>query len=502
MEAHVPLDDLAMSDTDHIFPLSLSNFEHYAFRDDSPEHPMVIVLRTPFEGTLDESAFEYALRETLLDNPLLRAVIDDSGWRTKWRLLKDHEPSITIVKCDREFPPVNCRPRWINLAQQSGVVFDLRLCATRGVLISYFHHACTDGIGAIRFLGDVFARYGQLTATSEDDRPTVRRPDPTVLLKRGSLHMPGDRRERSAPIVHTLLETCRLLFRKNYRFRRHSPLPVAKEEVENIVHTEVLPRAIVKQLKKWVAARGVSINDLCMMVSLQQMADWSAAAPTARPNDLFRILMPVSMRTPDHDEISAANVVSYVFHSYRRHQIRQTQSLLAAIHHKSHQMLNRNEGAAMLRGFALTRWVPGLFGLSRKLQPDFASAVITNVGEVRRLFENRFPLKQGRAVAGNVIIQSIDGVAPVRSNTNITIAFGTYGGELFIHLNRNTRLFSKAEAEELLAKLADRLVALVQTSDARIPDGVSSVQKAARNQGPVSPTRELPVGASDPQVHM
>ncbi|MCP4169949.1 MAG: hypothetical protein GY758_04145 [Fuerstiella sp.] len=488
-----------MSDTGHIFPLTLSNFEHYAFCDDSPEYPMVIVLRTPFEGTLDESAFESALRETLVDNPLLRAVIDESGWRMKWRLLKDHEPSITIVRCDREFPPVNCRSRWINLAQQSGVVFDLRLCATRGVLISHFHHACTDGIGAIRFLGDVFARYGQLTVASEDDRPTVRRPDPNVLLKRGSLHMPDN---RSAPILHTLLETCRLLFRKSYRFLRQSPLPVTNEDGENIVHTEVLSRATVKQLKKWAAARGVSTNDLCLMVSLQQMADWTATDPTARPNDLFRILMPVSMRTPDHDEISAANVVSYVFHSYRRRQIRHTESLLAAIHHKSHQMLNRNEGAAMLRGFALTRWIPGLFDLSRKLQPDFASAVVTNVGEVRRLFENRFPLKQGKAVAGNVIIQSIDGVAPVRSNTNVTIAFGTYGGELFVHLNRNTRLFSKAEAEKLLAKLADRLVALVRTSELHIGDGVSCSQKNVQGQEPLSSMPELPAVASDPQVHM
>ena len=232
------------------------------------------------------------------------------------------------------------------------------------------------------------------------------------------------------------------------------------------------------------------------------MADWTATDPTARPNDLFRILMPVSMRTPDHDEISAANVVSYVFHSYRRRQIRHTESLLAAIHHKSHQMLNRNEGAAMLRGFALTRWIPGLFDLSRKLQPDFASAVVTNVGEVRRLFENRFPLKQGKAVAGNVIIQSIDGVAPVRSNTNVTIAFGTYGGELFVHLNRNTRLFSKAEAEKLLAKVADRLVALVRTSELRIPDGVSCSQKNVQGQGPLSSMPELPAVASDPQVHM
>ena len=64
-------------------------------------------------------------------------------------------------------------------------------------------------------------------------------------------------------------------------------------------------------------------------------------------------------------------------------------------------------------------------------------------------------------MAGDVVIMGVDGIAPVRENTNITIAFGTYGGELIVHLNRNTRLFSETETEQLLASLVDRLVSLV-----------------------------------------
>ncbi len=457
--------DLRMSDADDIFPLPLSNFEYYAFRDDSPEYPMVMAFRTPFEGTLDETAFSKALHATLHENPLFRAVVDESFWRTQWRLLDDFEPSFTCSSYDQAYPPDNCPPRWIDLTKEAGAVFELRLSPTRGVLISHFHHACADGISAIRFLGDVFAHYGRMTAADEKQRPTIRKPDPTVLLKRGATSMPGERRGRSAPILHTLIETCRLLFRKCYRVKRHLRSPIANGPVENIVHTTILPRTFVRQLKESAADKGVSTNDLLMTIVFQQMAAWSADDPASSPNDLFRFVMPVSMRTPDHDAISAANVLSYVFHSYRRRQILQPQALLAAIHRKSQQMINRNEGAAMLHGFALTRWVPGLFRLSQKLQPDYATAVMTNVGEVRRLFDRRFPLKRGRAVAGNVIIQSVDGIAPVRSNTNITVSFGAYGGELIMNLNRNTQLFSDAEAEDLLAQLAERLKTEVSVRD-------------------------------------
>ena len=128
----------------------------------------------------------------------------------------------------------------------------------------------------------------------------------------------------------------------------------------------------------------------------------------------------------------------------------------------------------MLQGFALTRWIPGLFRLSQIAQPNFATAVMTNVGEVRRVFANRFPLKQGRAVAGNIVIQRIDGVAPTRENTNITMAFGTYGGELIMHLNRNTHLFSPADADELLRNISDGVLAI-----ARRDESQSAIEAAA-----------------------
>ncbi|APZ95602.1 hypothetical protein [Fuerstiella marisgermanici] len=458
-----------MNPADDMFPLTLSDFEHYAFRDDSADHPMVIVLRTSFEGQLNESAFRQALDITLLDNPLLRAVVDESGWRSEWRLLKNHKPTLTAISYDSEAPPLHCPLQRIDLRNEAGVTFQLRLCADRGVLITHFHHACVDGIGAIRFIGDVFAHYGQLTASSADERPRVRRPNPQRLLSRGTKAMAGDQRKPRAPIGHTLLETCRLFLRKSYCLVRcgESSAPPGKQETNNIIATRVLPRSVLKQLRELAASNGATVNDLCMMVFLQKTAMWSSNSPGAKRRDLFRILMPVSMRTPDHDDISAANVVSYVFHSFRRHEILSSESLLEAIRNKSQQMLNRNEAAAMLHGFALTRWIPGLFRLSQIAQPNFATAVMTNVGEVRRIFENRFPLIHGRAIAGNVVIQRIDGVAPVRSNTNMTMAFGTYGGELIMHLNRNTHLFSSADADELLQNISDGLSALAGSNDSR-----------------------------------
>lgn len=457
---------------DQCFPLRLTDFEHYAFNDDSPQHPMVIVMRTLLEGPVDICVMENAIRKVVTDNPLLRSTVDDSGWSPRWRPVECHQPVIDVIETGDRDPSQRCAPRRIDLTSQTGVQFELRRGSARSVLVAWFHHACVDGIGAIRFLGDILAEYGIQTAAVGQEPPTVRTLDHALLRRRGTRRMPGAGRDRRAPLVHTLMETFRLFGRRAYRLVRRPPSlqPAANSTSPNIIQTRILDRHVTRRLKRLAAEQGVTTNDLCMLVFLDQLECWGPGNAHRSSTDLFRVLMPVSMRNPEHDRISAANVLSYVFHSYRRKQIRNTNELLASIHRKSHQMLTRNEGAAMLWGFAIARHIPGLFRFSRRLQPDFATTVLSNVGEVRRLFENRFPLKKGRAVAGNVLIQSVDGVAPVRENTNIAMAFGTYGGELIMHVSRNTRLFSEADVDVLLDALVDRITHLTEAPHSLIRD--------------------------------
>ena len=447
-----------MRDIDSYFPLSLTDFEDYAYRDDSAEHPMVITLRIIVEGTLNQDAFRQAFQTAIGENPLLNSVVR-SDWRgSSWHLLDDAKLPLAVERFSDDTLPLACPQRSFDLASEAGVWFDLRVSPGRSVLIAYFHHACCDGIGSIRFVGDVFAHYGQLTASSDDQRPEVRVVDPECLAQRGSRRMPGDCVERRAPILHTLSEATKLFWLRSYRFltQRADPQRTADESVRNVIHTRVLPRSVLKPLKKYAAAQGVSTNDVCLTVFLQLLASWSSD-DSSRGKDLLRILMPVSMRNPGHDAIPAANVVSYCFHSYQRRETDDFDTLLRRVHKKSQQMVNRNEGAAMLYGFAVTRRCPGLFWLARRIQPDFATAVMTNVGEVRRLFENRFPLKAGRAVAGDVVLHRVDGVAPVRRNTNITMSCGTYGGEMIVHISRNAQIFSESDAQFFVNSLADRL---------------------------------------------
>jgi hypothetical protein len=76
--------------------------------------------------------------------------------------------------------------------------------------------------------------------------------------------------------------------------------------------------------------------------------------------------------------------------------------------------------------------------------------VLANVGDVRRRFSGRFPLQKGKWVAGNVIVEQIHGVAPVRPNTRASMSIGDYAGELSISLRTDGEAINAHDASQFL----------------------------------------------------
>ena len=465
-----------MTDSDKLLPIDLTDFEYYTYVDDTPDHPMVMILRIHLEGSVDITAFSASLQTAVDHHPLLRSVISRSGRKLSWEIAESHEPSLTVSRFDDDSPPLDCPVIRFELTKEAGARFELRVCPNRSVLIAYFHHACVDGVGAIRFMADVFAEYGNLKAADDTERPELTRPDPDVLALRGACPELSHEAGNGKPWKEWLRGPSRFLLGRNYKIIGRPDQRERKSSPANVRHTSVLPRATVRRLRKLATARQVSTNDICMMVYLQQLAQWTQQHPRARDLDLFRVLMPVSMRTADHDRISAANVLSYVFQPFYRRDCRNAEALLSTIHRRTTEMIHGNEGTVLLKLFGLVRRVPGLLRISKWLQPSFATAVLANVGDLKRIFANRFPMKKGRVVAGNVVIQRIDGIAPLRKNTNVAISFGAYGGELILNLRADPSAFSEAEAVEFLREVTERLTNIAdsqtlirETSDDRIP---------------------------------
>jgi hypothetical protein len=109
------------------------------------------------------------------------------------------------------------------------------------------------------------------------------------------------------------------------------------------------------------------------------------------------------------------------------------------------------------------RRVPGLLSLLLRTKSCFGSVILAYVGDVRRLFSGRLPQHHGQWVAGNVTIERIDGVAPLRPNTRAAMSIGTYAGEMIINLRTDQAALSKADAADFLAQFVARLERIATT---------------------------------------
>ena len=69
-------------------------------------------------------------------------------------------------------------------------------------------------------------------------------------------------------------------------------------------------------------------------------------------------------------------------------------------------------------------------------------------------------------------------VAPVRKNTNLTMSCGTYGGELIVHISRNTQIFSESDALFFVNSIADRLVQLANSETTAVMEQNTGEQNA------------------------
>jgi hypothetical protein len=101
------------------------------------------------------------------------------------------------------------------------------------------------------------------------------------------------------------------------------------------------------------------------------------------------------------------------------------------------------------------------------LKPCLGTVVLTNAGDLTRRFDGRFPVRDARWIAGNVMVEELHGTAPVRPNTRAAVTITEYAGTLTISLRTDSTQVTEAEAERFLADFASRLIEYQRASRPR-----------------------------------
>ncbi len=456
-----------------MFPLPLSDFEYYMLVDDRPSHPMVFVIAAHLSGAFQQAALQQALDELVQCHPFLRCCVTEIQgrgwcWTPATTIATAAQPAGRLDWIDGDEASVSGfvpQVRSIDLTSETGLQVVVRASPNSARLILYIHHVCCDGIGGLQILGELLARYGQKTAAAGAKRPVFDEPRKELLLERENYDAGDATVERQKKSLRkTVGKISRLLFRKPVTLAptvASAALPSAGAPASAPAILEaVISIATHRKLRGVAARHDVSINDLFIGQFLLHIRRWNSRTQPDNGKNWIRLSVPVSMRTRVHDQMPVANVVSYAFVTRRQHECDDMDALLKSIHRQTNDVVFNREGIVCLKIFKVLRKFPRGMKMFLGLKSCLSTAVLANIGDIRRRFSGRFPLNNGKWIAGNVLVERLTGVAPVRPNTRAAVSIGEYAGELSISLRTDASMINVADSQRFLQEFVEAMEGL------------------------------------------
>ena len=429
--------------TDSLFPLPMVAFERYMLADDRPEYPMTFPLVLRLSGKVDREAFASALDEAVERHPMLRALAEVSDERRpRWVLAEGVRP---VLDWNEEAAPLTFpRGETIDLAREPGLRVWVRQGDDQAEVTVQFHHASCDGVGAAVFIGDLLACYAVRTSPA-DNAPALQPVAPERLLSRGAFGRQND------TWFQGLCGFAGAMYQAA-KFGRQRPTPL-QPPTDTLVSTDPEPFSGIcrRELDETTSQRlrevgrhhKATVNDLFLRDMFRTILAWNDRRRKGSRRGWLRILMPSNLRGPGDERMPAANVVTMSFLSRRAAACDDAGELLRGVRDETESIKRSHRGMRFIRVIevaqALCGRMPGLFVSDH----CFTTVVLSNLGDITRWFTTSFPQKSGRLVVGNLVLEDITGVPPIRPKTYAAFLIFRYAGRTIVNLRCDPRRFKQ-----------------------------------------------------------
>lgn len=410
---------------------------------------MTSVIQLRFTGQMDAGAFASALHVASQRHPLTAAVVQPAKRNQPCWVRNDALQH--WVDWGPWEQPIRCPAgEWLDLTREFGLRFWVRVGSGQTLLTLQVHHACTDGTGVYRFLGDLLAIYGQQMVSMDQDKPELAEIDPRLLRHRRARFIGAFQdRERLPFIRQGAVEVCKILG------ARVAPLavPAGKAAAPQTpfpgIVVQEFTRQQHKQLRDAAARYGVMLNDLLLAELFRAIWRWNVQHG-AGSSRWLRIMMPSDLREQQDYALPATNMTAYTFLSRRAADCERFDALIRGVWNETSKIKHRQLGSRFMDTLEFASYAPAMrkFLLSRNRCT--ATAILSNIGDPTRRFTATLARDGGRIVSGNLILEEITGVPPLRNQTHATVAVFSYLRKLTLCLRCDPYRFSTADTKQFL----------------------------------------------------
>lgn len=436
--------------------LRCSAFEEFMLDQDAPEHPCVICLRLELEGELDGPRLNLALVAVAQRHPLLRATLESRWGKLWWQIQPDVAAELQV-----HAGPAPAWPsaRYFDLTHTVGLQVDLFPAESSRphILFLQIHHALADGLGCLQVVEDLLAEYA-----SPSDRSS-----PSSSIDTNSIELAQSNRFGlgAIQILRLIPNQCvGLAGVRQFLMRR--PVPLYCGQVN---HTESarltalklqLTREQTELLKQNAKQHGATLNDYLAGLVFEACDELRRDQAAYNQAEWLRMMVPMSLRNAQTQQLSACNVVSCVFLDRTGQQIAHRPELIRSIHDEM-ELIKRNRLAFM---FIFSLWLRKVWRfrarratlVAAKPRRCQTSMVFSNMG---RIFEtSRLPITpDGQVQADQLKLTGLEVLAPVAPLMHVAIMTFHYAGRITLSLRYDGQAISGTNAARLLQRIAQRI---------------------------------------------
>ncbi|MEM7312870.1 MAG: hypothetical protein AAF497_06935 [Planctomycetota bacterium] len=406
-------------------------------------------------GELQKNAFQSALDDALLLHPLLHAIVKPVKQGKPCWVASKQPPVVDWGGID---DPIQLHEA-IDLRSETGLRIWVRTGNGKSRIIFQFHHASSDGTGAHRFIGDVLAGYGIRTC---DDRrhPEIAEYDSNLLRARRSklcqdITNPSLFRILKSRIGHAMQVFAPKIAPLRLNGKSTSDAEPVPDAIPAVV-SHLFDREQHNRLRQSASCQGVMLNDLLMAELFHTMRWWNVEHGAADKGRL-RIMMPSDMRDKECFAMSAANMTSYNFITRKMTECDDERSLLKGLRNEIAQIKHHDLGHQFIDSIMAARNFPWLLPLLLGSRRCLSTITMSHMGDPTKRFLATFPREKGKLVCGDVVLDKMIGVSPLRPQTRAAVSVVTMYRQLMINVRLDPHTMSLQDSRQFLDYYVERL---------------------------------------------